>query len=511
MAKILHNAIIADIRGRIRDKVYTTYRGTPITRTYNPNVNQQSTPRQLEIRGYFGQLRTGYWNLPNENQQLWEKYGQRKQDTKCGLGAYIQANIRLLAANHPELIQIDSPPPTPGTPPQIQGFTWSFIDWSTIKITWTAPLVSTHYMQIFHRLEWNYSPEYNLHWAHVATVRSDCGEYIFNHSYPPTTDIYIKLRVLDRWGRIGPYTHTIKEVFEMPEAFSVQIQAWDGADYRDCILESATYANLRVALYSGENKVGDGGQINTDDVDATIYGMNTRSFLYAYNGTAWDRLKVESSSQAGLQTGIWQGGNQAVVVQAAADAIAGTNYGLQTRGMLYGWNGATWDRLEVQSATYSNLKVGIYKDATQANVLSIMTTTDVPGSGLVSAAIQFAFDNDPGLASPVGQQLLTIMSNKTTPGTGSTYGFAGRGARTYTWTIRITGAPSAAEVRLEGTIDGNNFYTLDTSTTTTSEMRFVVNRPISNIRANVITLTGGSSPAVTVKIYTDNTGKITKV
>jgi len=181
-------------------------------RTHQPNVNQQSTPRQLQIRGYYSQLLSCHWNLPAEYQQLWQKYSEKNTGTRSGIGAYMQANLRLLSADCEGLTQIDHPPPYPHRPPQITGFSWSLVYSTTAHIQWATPLATDHYIQIWHRLNWDYSPSYNVHWAQVATVRADCGQYDWLHPYPIGTDLFIKLRSMDKWGRTSPDTHTIKRV-----------------------------------------------------------------------------------------------------------------------------------------------------------------------------------------------------------------------------------------------------------------------------------------------------------
>ena len=69
-----------------------------------------------------------------------------------------------------------------------------------------------------------------------------------------------------------------------------------------------------------------------------------------------------------------------------------------------------------------------------------------------------------------------------------------------TYSVVVSGAPSAVTLNLEGSIDNISWFTLDTSTTTTSEMRHIANRGVHYVRGNLVTLTGGSSPTVTVKI-----------
>lgn len=66
------------------------------------------------------------------------------------------------------------------------------------------------------------------------------------------------------------------------------------------------------------------------------------------------------------------------------------------------------------------------------------------------------------------------------------------------WTTAYTGSPTGASVTLEGSLDGTNFYTIDTSTSTSGEYRAVSDKPVRAIRANVGTLSGGSTPKVTI-------------
>jgi len=212
MAKITYTAIVSDIRGKLRGDVFTAYRGTHIIRTHCANPANPQTIRQQQVRANWSTTMGCWWHLPTTYQELWEKYGQRKTDTRTGIGAYMQANARLLNADHPELVKVEHPPPTPSTPMAVQNFQWTFITPSTARIQWTLPAVSTTFIQVFHRLNWDYSPTYNIYWAHVITVRSDCGQYDWLHPYPIGTDLFIKLRSLDKWGRTSPYTHKDKKI-----------------------------------------------------------------------------------------------------------------------------------------------------------------------------------------------------------------------------------------------------------------------------------------------------------
>lgn len=69
----------------------------------------------------------------------------------------------------------------------------------------------------------------------------------------------------------------------------------------------------------------------------------------------------------------------------------------------------------------------------------------------------------------------------------------------HTWEIVVTGAPSAVNVKLQGSLNGTTWYDLADSTTLTSEMKHLANKTVLYIRAKLVTLTGGSSPTVTVR------------
>jgi len=75
---------------------------------------------------------------------------------------------------------------------------------------------------------------------------------------------------------------------------------------------------------------------------------------------------------------------------------------------------------------------------------------------------------------------------------------AGGLASNFTWQTVVTGSPASISTTLEGSNDGTNWTVLDTSTATTGEVRSIANTPVAFIRANLGTLTGGTSPKVSV-------------
>jgi len=86
----------------------------------------------------------------------------------------------------------------------------------------------------------------------------------------------------------------------------------------------------------------------------------------------------------------------------------------------------------------------------------------------------------------------------TTTGTSSTLISSNTGFKTHTWVIRTDASSSNATVRLEGSLDGSNWFTLDEWSGTGSTMRHVVNKLVREIRINVVDM--GDATEVRVDI-----------
>lgn len=74
----------------------------------------------------------------------------------------------------------------------------------------------------------------------------------------------------------------------------------------------------------------------------------------------------------------------------------------------------------------------------------------------------------------------------------------------------ITGAPSAAIITLEGSLDGGTtafiLGTWDLATLASGAMIFPSGMPVTSVRANLTTLTAGTDPTVTVRVAHDSGG-----
>jgi len=68
-----------------------------------------------------------------------------------------------------------------------------------------------------------------------------------------------------------------------------------------------------------------------------------------------------------------------------------------------------------------------------------------------------------------------------------------------TWQVLSDSSATPHDVRLQGSIDGTNWFDLDKSNTTGNEMRHVINKPVTNIRINVVSM--GDASSITVRVF----------
>ena len=65
--------------------------------------------------------------------------------------------------------------------------------------------------------------------------------------------------------------------------------------------------------------------------------------------------------------------------------------------------------------------------------------------------------------------------------------------------VSHTGDPTAVIVDLEGSIDGTNWFALgtwDEASVNSGDIVFITDKPVTQIRGNLTTLTGGTTPPV---------------
>jgi len=76
-----------------------------------------------------------------------------------------------------------------------------------------------------------------------------------------------------------------------PAITVAKIQGYDGSDWQNLRVQSSTYPNLRVTLYY-DNRAPSIDASSYDSMDPTHYGLHTKSNIYTFNGSTWDRLRT---------------------------------------------------------------------------------------------------------------------------------------------------------------------------------------------------------------------------
>lgn len=98
-----------------------------------------------------------------------------------------------------------------------------------------------------------------------------------------------------------------------------------------------------------------------------------------------------------------------------------------------------------------------------------------------------------------GKRVIQSLVAATAVGAGGSYDLSGCYSK-FTLQTVVSGAPTTVSVVLEGSLDGTNWTTLATSSSTTGDQQSVADKPQAYVRARVATLTGGTSPAVSAFI-----------
>lgn len=76
--------------------------------------------------------------------------------------------------------------------------------------------------------------------------------------------------------------------------------------------------------------------------------------------------------------------------------------------------------------------------------------------------------------------------------------------RVFTLQTVVTGAPTGVSCVLEGSLDGVTPFVLATSTSTTGDVQFAIDKPAQYVRVNLGTLTAGTAPTVTAFVGASN-------
>ena len=174
-----------------------------------------------------------------------------------------------------------------------------------------------------------------------------------------------------------------------------------------------TSGNLRVNCASG--CAGGSFNNNSDAVATSSSNGQTAAWLYGFNGTTFDRLQVDGSKNLKV-TATGAISNASSAVATASTNIAGVSYN-------YGFNGTTWDQLQVDGS--KNLKVVVSgaltanQSVNTAQVNGVTTLTGTGATGTGAQRVTVAQDTATIAGSAVGTAGSASANVVTVQGAGS--------------------------------------------------------------------------------------------
>lgn len=210
MAKVIYSALITRLRGSLCGSTFSNWKGIEVIkdRIFRPrslhNLAQQS------IRNIMSYLAGNWYAFGANIKVMWNTYASLLSGHMSGLNAYIKTNSRLIFYGTP-LAAIAQPPPTPDTPDMLQSLVYS-ASASISTFTWSAPKVASLYVILDRCFMVGLDDGSHPRWSYLKKIVSTGGTITDTHGLTAGTIIRYRLRVIDLFGRVAPWTQTFTVV-----------------------------------------------------------------------------------------------------------------------------------------------------------------------------------------------------------------------------------------------------------------------------------------------------------
>jgi len=193
-----------------------------------------------------------------------------------------------------------------------------------------------------------------------------------------------------------------------------------------------------------------------------------------YSGK-WYNLRVSDENYRNLRVAVSAGDNYSQVGVPAGDSEPHNIARLHTFTLIYGYNGSSWDRLRALSDS----------DGISNTLGSLAIISKLYGyNGSTFDRLRTHYDSGD----------ITVTATGTTSTIDTVTGFD-----KHTWTQMNDASSTAPEIKIEGSLDGSNWFELDKSTAIGSEMRHIANKPVRYIRFNVTSM--GDATSITLRYF----------
>ncbi|HID30452.1 MAG TPA: hypothetical protein EYP19_10680 [Desulfobacterales bacterium] len=198
------SALVDTVRGSLGGTVFSQWKGVNVMKV-RPSPRQPRSGKQQEIRGIINTLAGDFYGLTDTQKDLWNKYASLLPGALTGLNAYIRLNAPLYKYLGSSAV-ISTPPPTPSTPEPVGGLSVTATNATTTTITWTSPTAVTDYVIADVSFLAGRDDRAHPRWAFAVGASASAGTMTHTHSYPTGTVLSYRVRVMDKYGRLSPWS-----------------------------------------------------------------------------------------------------------------------------------------------------------------------------------------------------------------------------------------------------------------------------------------------------------------
>lgn len=223
MAKIQYSALVNRIIGKLQDTIYSKHGTTFYIKAAAATRNYPDSFRSLQIKSNFCLCSKLWEGLPESHKELWHSRAVMANKSYFGFQMFKSLNLNLLNASHSDLLTISYPPLTPSTPEFPKIFNVFKVSPANVCLTWSSPFSTKLKITANFRLHPSFcirhpsygccvATGYRMSWRFIKTEDSESGYINYIHTWPSNTRLYFRIRSIDKFGRLSPWTHKILSV-----------------------------------------------------------------------------------------------------------------------------------------------------------------------------------------------------------------------------------------------------------------------------------------------------------
>ncbi|MCK4624300.1 MAG: hypothetical protein KAV00_03245 [Phycisphaerae bacterium] len=206
MAKVIFSALVERMSGSHGKggSVSSQWKGINVLKRH-PAPRQPRTATQQKIRGIMNTLAGDWYALSTTLKDLWNKYASLLPNPLTGMNAYLKLNANLYRYLSSSDV-ITAPPPTPSTPEPCGTLTVVATDSVTNTVTWVTPTGVADYAIADFSFMAGRDDRAHPRWGYAAGASASALTMTHTHAYPVDTIMSYRVRVMDAFGRMSPFS-----------------------------------------------------------------------------------------------------------------------------------------------------------------------------------------------------------------------------------------------------------------------------------------------------------------